>query len=368
MHTDVTATNPLPAQYRYGKRIGWTQAGYLYHYIFHILPWVGRLLDAWREEAGRCGHEELRRQALASISGKDFHCQGGAFLAAANPSAEVNLVPLIVAYQTLCDYLDNLCDRTHCLDGRAFRQLHLSLLDALNPGGSRHDYYRYYPYRDDGGYIDKLVEECRLHLAQLPAYCLVKSEVIGLANLYTDLQVKKHIAWEIRERTLIDWARRNLDWNPGIEWNEFAAASGSTLALFALLELASHPDAHPAQAFVVLDAYFPWICSLHILLDYCIDQQEDRVGGDLNFTFYYPSQECMIERLRIFIREAHNRARTMYQAGFIKTVIDGLLAMYFTDQKVAQQGLNGLANELLSESGRGARYTYHICRLVRKVI
>ncbi len=368
MHTDITAVSPVPAQHRYRKGIGWTQAGYLYHYIFRILPWVGRLLGNWREEAELCVDEELRRQALASISGKDFHCQGGAFMAAANPATEVNLVPLIVAYQTLCDYLDNLCDRAHCLDGTAFRQLHRSLLDALSPDAPRHDYYRYYPHRDDGGYIDKLVEECRLHLAQLPSYHLVQTEVTGLANLYIDLQVKKHIDWEVREATLINWAQGNLDWNPGIEWNEFAAAAGSTLALFALLELASRPDAHPAQASVILNTYFPWICSLHILLDYCIDQQEDREGGDLNFTFYYPSQEYMVERFRTFIREAHNRARTMYQPGFAKTVIEGLLAMYFTDKKVDQQGLKNVARELLNESGRGALYTYHICRLVRKVI
>ncbi|MEQ8201179.1 MAG: tetraprenyl-beta-curcumene synthase family protein [Syntrophomonadaceae bacterium] len=368
MHVDTASANPLRAESQYGKGTGWTQAGYLYHYIFRILPWVNRLLDIWREEAGRCADEELRRQAMASIAGKNFHCQGGAFLAVANPAAEASLVPLIVAYQTLCDYLDNLCDRAHCLDGQAFRQLHLSLLDALNPGGTRRNYYRYYPYRDDSGYIDKLVEECRRRLMELPSYHLVHQEVAGLANLYIDLQVKKHIAWEMREKTLIDWAQGNLNWNPGIEWNEFAAAAGSTLALFALLEVASRPDAHPAQAAAVLDAYFPWICGLHILLDYCIDQQEDREGGDLNFTFYYPSRDYMIERLRTFIREAHNRAGAMTQPGFAKTVIEGLLAMYFTDQKVARQGLNDLAGELLRESGRGARYTYQICRLVRKVI
>lgn len=344
------------------------RAGYLFHYIFCTLPWVNRLLSEWREEAGRCGEEELRRQALASIAGKDFHCQGGAFFAVANPGAEGSLVPLIVAYQTLCDYLDNLCDRASCLDGEAFRQLHHSLLDALNPKATRHDYYCFYPYRDDGGYIDKLVGECRRHLSQLPSYHLVQRDAIGLANLYIDLQVKKHIDWEAREKTLIDWARGNLSWNAGLEWNEFAAAAGSTLALFALLELASHPDAHPAQATAVRDAYFPWICGLHILLDYCIDQQEDREGGDLNFTFYYPDRNYMMERFRTFIHQAHHRAAALPQPGFAKTVVEGLLAMYFTDRKVEQQGLNEVANELLSESGHGARYTYNICRWVRKMM
>lgn len=31
--------------------------------------------------------------------------------------------------------------------------------------------------------------------------------------------------------------------------------------------------------------YFPYIQGLHILLDYLIDQEEDKAGGDLNFCF-----------------------------------------------------------------------------------
>jgi len=33
----------------------------------------------------------------------------------------------------------------------------------------------------------------------------------------------------------------------------------------------------------VKNSYFPWVQGLHILLDYLIDQEEDRINGDLNF-------------------------------------------------------------------------------------
>lgn len=54
-----------------------------------------------------------------------------------------DLVPLIVAFQTISDYLDNLCDRSDSLHCDDFRQLHLAMADALSPGMPKADYYRY---------------------------------------------------------------------------------------------------------------------------------------------------------------------------------------------------------------------------------
>ncbi|MDD4171768.1 MAG: tetraprenyl-beta-curcumene synthase family protein [Syntrophomonas sp.] len=356
------------AELVYKQKTGLSQAELLFHYIHHTLPRVNKLLSRWKREAQQCIDNELRVQALNSIAGKDFHCQGGAVFAVPYPDSEDLLLRLIVAYQTLCDYLDNLCDRADCWDGRAFRELHQSLIDALTPGMDKHSYYHTYPYQNDGGYIDKMVDECRQCIEELPSYQLVHRDVIGLVGLYIELQVKKHIAWDLREQTLKDWAQANLSWNPGILWNEFAASAGSTLALFALLGLATRPDTNRCEIESMLQTYFPWICGLHILLDYFIDQDEDRTGGDLNFTFYYPDQEVMIDRFKTFIRESHRRASQLPNPGFEKMVIEGLLAMYFSDKKVRKQGFNQMARELINESGRGALHTYRICSVVRKFI
>lgn len=356
------------AEVLYRHKTGSAQTGQLFHFIQHTLPRVSKLLSKWRGVAEICPDPELRMQALNSISNKDFHCQGGAFFAIPYPDSEDLLLNLIVAYQTLCDYLDNLCDRTKCLDGRAFLDLHLSLLDALSPGDDIHNYYCSYPYQNDGGYIVELVEECRKCVQLMPSYYLVHPKAIELVNLYIDLQVKKHISWETREQELIDWSKGHLADFPGVRWNEFAAAAGSTLALFALLGLATKVDAGYEEMELIYQTYFPWICGLHILLDYFIDQEEDRNGGDLNFTFYYPDQKVMVQRLKVFILEAHKRASLLPEPCFTKTVIEGLLAMYFSDQKVNQQGFANITRQLLKESGKGARYTYHICRLVRQVI
>lgn len=343
-----------------------TQREILFRYIWHTLPLVKLELKRWKQEARACVDPALGLQAINSISNKDFHCYGGAVFAIAGDGQEKELIKLIVAYQTICDYLDNLCDRNECFDGEAFRQLHMALLDGLQPGKMHSDYYQYYPNQDDGGYLKNLVDECRFYLHKLPSYTSVQSEVLNLAQYYIELQVKKHISLSQREKTLINWAENHITNYPGIYWQEFAAASGSTLALFALLALASHDRIAVPDCRATLDAYFPWICGLHILLDYFIDQQEDRLGGDLNFTFYYVNNEETIQRLKLFIQQSHLHAQQINNSIFAKTVIEGLLALYLSDKKVKSQGYQEMARCLLNESGSSTLRTYHLCSLVRK--
>jgi tetraprenyl-beta-curcumene synthase len=361
-HLETADTMPttLPVRYK-------TRSGILLHYIFKTLPQVKRLLKYWETRASQCKDPELRKQALASLHTKAFHCHGGAVYAVNCGSNEYITLRLIVAYQTICDYLDNLCDRAGSTDGKAFEQLHRSLFDALTPGSVSTDYYLYYPYKDDSGYLLQLVNECRSCVQQLPSYAEVYPEIIKLACWYTDLQVKKHLHQERREQVLQQWCHENLNSYPGVLWQEFAAASGSTLAIFALFTLAANKGGNAIAKKRIMQAYFPWICGLHILLDYFIDQEEDRQGGDLNFTFYYQDEEEMIERLSLFVKNSLLAAATTPLPVFDQTIVHGLLAMYLSDTKVDNYRLRPEAEYLMNQAGTGAKSVYHICRLVRKL-
>jgi tetraprenyl-beta-curcumene synthase len=107
---------------------------------------------------------------------------------------------------------------------------------------------------------------------------------------------------------------------------------------------------------------------LHILLDYFIDREEDKKGGDLNFTFYYTDLDEMMVRLEMFINQAHQNACILPKPEFTETVIEGLMAMCLPDKKVYQQGYNKLARQLVNESGGGTRNTLILCSLVRKFL
>lgn len=303
----------------------------------HILPAVRQELSGWRKLAETIPDPELRKQAIDSMTAKEFHCQGGAVYAAANLERKDVLIPLIVALQTISDYLDNLCDRSTSLDAEDFRLLHRSMLDAVTPGAPLANYYELRSEQNDGGYLHALVRRCQACAEKLPSYALVQDEVRHLVSLYGDLQVYKHIDKSLREPRLLEWWNKHASQYPELKWNEFAAATGSTLGMFMLFLAASDEKLDPANGPFIRQAYFPSINGLHILLDYLIDQEEDRIGGDLNFCSYYADQEELDGRLLRMVQAARQSADRLPFSGFHRMIVEGLIALYLSDPKVRGQ-------------------------------
>ncbi|RKP54289.1 tetraprenyl-beta-curcumene synthase family protein [Cohnella endophytica] len=303
----------------------------------YILPEVRAELARWKIRANEIPDPELRKQALDSMNTKQFHCEGGGVYAAANLEQRHVLIPLIVALQTISDYLDNLCDRSTSLDPNDFRLLHQSMLDAVTPEAQTVNYYELRDEQEDGGYLAALVAQCRSSIAALPSYRHVQKHVIELVQLYADLQVYKHIAHSQRERELLDWWDRHSSRYPQLRWNEFAAATGSTLGMFMLFLAASDRELGANQADEIRDHYFPSICGLHILLDYLIDQAEDRIGGDLNFCSYYEDQSALNDRMGQMVRAARESADKLPFGHFHRMIVEGLVALYLSDPKVRDQ-------------------------------
>ena len=303
----------------------------------YVLPEVKNELDGWKSRAAAIPDPELRKQALASIASKQFHCQGGAVYAAGHLERRDVLIPLIVALQTISDYLDNLCDRSTSLDAADFRLLHRSMLDAVTPDAPLDNYYALRTEQDDGGYLHALVLRCRDAIGRLPSYRHVQRHVRDLVSLYGDLQVYKHIARDRREGELLAWWSRHSAAYPELLWNEFAAATGSTLGMFMLFLAASDDSLDGPAADGIRAAYFPSICGLHILLDYLIDQAEDEEGGDLNFCSYFADQDELNRRMERMVRAARAAADSLPFAAFHRMIVEGLVALYLSDPKVKRQ-------------------------------
>jgi tetraprenyl-beta-curcumene synthase len=353
----------------------------IWHYIFRILPRVEKELRGWRKFLKGCPSTSLQVQALSSIRDKRFHCQGGAVFALLNPAAENKILPLIISLQTISDYLDNLCDRLDWEElaplttkekdrhmEKGFRQLHLSMLAGLQPQNILpQNFYRYYPFHEDGGYLQALANCCQKHTASLPSYQEVQEKVLFLTGLYIDLQALKHLSLKNRQGYLEEWFEPYKNKYPALRWNEFAAAAGSTLGTFGLLTLAASPQISLPEVEALYQCYFPWICGLHILLDYFIDQEEDRREKDLNFVFYYDNQEQCLQRMVFFIENALQRTETLADAYFHRTVVKGLLALYLSDPKIKEQKMQKLAHRLLAATGeQDTFHLYRLCLLLRK--
>lgn len=335
-------------------------------HLTQVLPLVDRVLARWLRLAEAIPDAALREQAIASLTHKRFHCEGGSVFAAWAPKAKATLVRFIVAFQTISDYLDNLCDRMESLDAANFRQLHRSMFDAVSPGAPlQGEYYRYHPRQDDGGYLAALVDACRTSLAQVPGYPAIQEPVGRLLSLYVDLQILKHITHERRVPELMRWFNAHAADHPGLHWWEFAAATGSTLGIFALISDAARPSPlETAQALVA--AYFPWIGGLHILLDYLIDQEEDRREGDLNFVSFYADPGEIKARMGWILQETLRAAGSLNDRAFHLTVIEGLLGLYLSDPKVEEHGLREIAQTLLHQASWRARVVHAYCKRWRR--
>ena len=306
--------------------------------FFEVRPCVHAHLRHWTGRARTIPSPELRKQALASIADKTFHCEGGGIYGLLAGDRCRDVVRFIVAYQTISDYLDNLCDRSTSLDPDDFRALHASMRDALTPAAEPGDYYRFRAGHDDGGYLSALVKTCQQVLGGLPAYVVIAPHLYEPADYYCALQVCKHVCVEERVPLLQAWFGEHARPVPPMAWYEFAACSGSTLGVFCLVAHAGHRGCTAELAREIRDAHFPWVQGLHILLDYFIDQEEDRRAGDLNFCSYYRDQQEMVTRLSHFYRHADLSVCALPYARFHRLVNKGLLAVYCADAWYAGRG------------------------------
>jgi tetraprenyl-beta-curcumene synthase len=338
----------------------------IYQFVKNIFPQVEKALDHWRQYALTIPDPVLKEQALASIKKKRFHCQGGNIYALYPGVNQEAMVGFIVAFQTISDYLDNLCDRVDCAEEKSFRRLHRAMEEALKPQLPLSDYYAYYPYQNDGGYLRSLVEECRRCLTLLPSYSRVREEGGELVSLYCDLQSLKHLNENIREDRMVRWAEPYRKIYPDLSPWEFGAAAGSTLGIFMLCAASCQEHLKSEEVKQIKEAYFPYISGLHILLDYFIDQREDQEEGDLNFFTYYRSEKEAGARLDFFLQKAQEKAAMLRYSDFHLTVIKGMLAMYLSDQKARSPLLRETVRALLARGGMTAALMYYTCMLLRK--
>ncbi|MCM2604720.1 tetraprenyl-beta-curcumene synthase family protein [Rossellomorea marisflavi] len=333
----------------------------------NVFPHVHHELDQWKMKAEAIPNEELRRQALSSIEHKTFHCEGGGIMSLLSLDKKVETIRFIVAYQTISDYLDNLCDRSVSLDPDDFALLHQSMRDSLDVGAEPVNYYALREDQDDGGYLEALVRTCQGVLKDLRNYEAIKAELAQLCDYYCDLQIHKHVKQEERVERLQGWFESHRENIPDMDWYEFSACSGSTLGIFCLVSYANRADFHPSYTDKIKSGYFPYIQGLHILLDYFIDQEEDREGGDLNFCFYYEDEEHMKERLLHFLRKADEHTEGLPHAHFHRLINKGLIGVYLSDDKARKQrNVHHFSKEFINESGWITKFFYFNGKMYRK--
>jgi tetraprenyl-beta-curcumene synthase len=321
-------------------------------YWASVFPRVARHLSRWRRAAQDVPDPELRRLVQASLA-KRSNVEGAAAFAAFAPVLRrADAALALSAFQAAYNLLDILGEQPSADPIADGRRLHEALLYALDFRAQRRDWYELHPLREDGGYLDGLLAECRGALARLPSYGAVAPSALQAARRIVTFQSFNLSEAQGDHSALERWALEITPPDSGLRWWETAAAAGSSLGVHVLIGAAARRSLSAGEVAALDDAYFPWIGALHSLLDNLVDKHEDAAAGHRSFVAYYSSTSQTAERLCWLAERSMQKARSLPRPARHVVLMAALMGNYLSAPEV-QGGDAGraIAERVLAQAG-----------------
>ncbi len=302
-----------------------------WRYWLNVFPHVHHELRQWQRRACMIPDHPLRQVALAVQRTKRGNIEGSAAFAAFAPRAHRQAVLRAqIAFQAIYDYVDTLAEQPHADPIRNARQLHSALLAALDLDAPAADYYRHHTNEGDAGYLLAILGACRAALTSLPAYPAVAAPARQLTERIVGFQSLNLTQAQGSYHALAHWAHQQTPPESGLWWWEIAASAGSSLGIFALMASAARADIHPGEATAIARAYFPWIGSLHSLLDNLIDHPEDTATEQHNLIEHYGSAQETATRLRALALQSARQTHTLPRGRQHDMILAGMASHYLS--------------------------------------
>lgn len=324
---------------------------------------VSREIGRWRAVAQTIPDPVLRQDALFALDRKRAHADGAALFSVLPDYRNGDLVRMLVAYETILDYLDEVSER-HAIEANG-RELHLALVDALDSRRPLSDYYRHHSERDDGGYLIALVEQCRRCSQSLPSYEAVKPS-LGREAWRTQVLALNHLEDPAaRDGALEGWAAREFPDETELSWFELGAAASASLVVHALLALAARPTVTSQEIEATYAAYWPWTSLATAMLDSYVDQPEDAAAGDHSYIAHYERSCCAVERVSKCIARAVRGCFELPDGHRHAVIVCSMVAMYLSKDSVDRRELRPGARCLLDAGGSLARLLLPMLRAWR---
>jgi tetraprenyl-beta-curcumene synthase len=322
--------------------------------ITWIWPAVFRELEHWKCCASLIPNAQLRQDALKSIELKRENAHGAALFCILPKRRESQLLTLLVAYQTLWDYLDNVGERGAFTDSNNGYQLHRALTEALDPDAPISDYYRYHPWSDDGGYLQALVSTCQRCCLALPSYAQIRPFVLAGVQGCA-IQAINHLPdRRQRESELKAWAERQRPAHQQLRWFEVTAAASAFLP-HALLALATEPLSDTAYVRQTQEAYFPWMALAIAMLDSYVDAAQDTVNGSHSYIAHYPDQHTMCERLHEILTLTVRETARLPNGPRHVLIAASMIAMYLSARVDGEPEVLAIKERITSGGGSVTR-------------
>lgn len=318
------------------------------------LTWALRrvTVDAarWRTRASLIPDTRRRSDALLALSHKRGSIEGASLFSILPARRNRQLLTLLVAYQILADYLDEVNEHASEVTFECGRSLQATLQEALEPA-EQITSARWSHVLADGGYLDALVACCRVSYASLPCAAAAGPLVAKAAALTKVLCINHDPDPSRRERWLRDWAQAHAAAEPGLLWFESPAAASAWLTILALLALAADPEYDESVCNDVYHAYHPWISLLGTMLDSYSDLLEDLAREEHSYVAYYPSSESIAPRLGLLADRAMNCAAGLRDAPRHQVIVASLVAMYTATTDAHTPEFAAVRDELVNAGG-----------------
>jgi tetraprenyl-beta-curcumene synthase len=329
------------------------------------LPAVSREIDCWRARAEAIPDRPLREDALDALARKRTHLYGAALFWILPQRRNVRLLRLLVAYEIALEFLDNTNERAAHAGQANGRQLHLALVEALNPDAPISDYYRLHPWRDDGGYLRALVESCREHCTCLPSYARVRVRVIREAKRAQVLALNHDPDPGNRETALRQWAAREFPDGEEASWFELSGAATASLTVHVLLALAAEEAFEERDLDSAHAVYFPWCSLATTMLDSYVDQFDDAANDDHSYIAHYAGRELAVRRLCEIVDRTAVQARGLRNGHRHAVIVACMVAMYLSRDSAYTPELRASTRTLVDAGGSLTKLLLPILRTWR---
>ncbi|HEY7933875.1 MAG TPA: DUF2600 family protein, partial [Solirubrobacteraceae bacterium] len=290
-----------------------------------------------------------REDALSSLARKRGHTDGAALFWTIPRKRNLKLLRLLVAYDIMCDYLDNVHERAP--DRRNGEQLHLALIDALDVCASPRDYYRHHPHKNDGGYLQALVIACQTGCAAMPSYAQVRSLAMREAGRAQVLALNHNPDPLQRDVQLQEWVAEHGPQTSEASWFELCAAASTWLTVNVLLALSAEADCRDQDVQAAVAAYSPWMGAAGTMLDSYVDQAEDAAEDQHSYFAHYPDPQTASRRLAELI------GRSLYETGRLENgsrhtlILACMIAMYLSKDSARTPDMKDTSQSLLEAGG-----------------
>jgi tetraprenyl-beta-curcumene synthase len=326
---------------------------------------VARELRIWRAHARLIPDQSIRTDALRALACKRGNIDGAALFWIIPSSRNPCLLKLLVAYQVMWDFLDSASETGASAGQSNGRQLHLALVDAVDPERPISDYYGLHPWTEDAGYLRALVEVCRRCSERLPSFESIRPLLVREAYR-ANVQAINHDNGHSRQAAALrEWVAREYPPRDDIRWFELAAAAGAGLSIYALFALAVEPQVGGFDAIRIYNAYFPWASALATMLDSYVDQDEDTKNGDHIYIGHYRSPENAAIGIRRLVRRSVLEAGALPNGERHVLLVTCMIAMYLSKDSAHVPVRREVTQALVGAGGLLTRMMLPILRLWR---